>query len=61
MTKEVRIAHNLEERHANRALDIFYEAFARKFRIGFSNAGQVRRLFHDSINADNCIRCAARR
>ncbi len=55
MTEEVRIAHTLDERHVNRALDIFYEAFAEKFRIGFSNEGQVRRLFHDSINRDNCI------
>ncbi len=55
MTEEVRIAHTLEGRHVNRALSIFYEAFADKFRIGFSNEDQVRRLFHDSINPDNCI------
>ncbi len=55
MTQELKIAHTLDERHVNRALDIFHEAFARKFRIGFSNAEQVRRLFHDSINPDNCI------
>ena len=55
MTEEVRIAHTLEGRHVNHALSIFYEAFADKFRIGFSNEDQVRRLFHDSINRDNCI------
>ena len=55
MTEEVRIAHTLERRHVNQALSIFYEAFADKFHIGFSNEDQVRRLFHDSINPDNCI------
>lgn len=52
---QVRIVHSLEERHVHSALAIFYEAFARKFRIGFSDGEQFHRLFHDSLNRDNCI------
>ena len=52
---EVRILHSLEEQHVHSAIAIFYEAFAEKFHIGFSNAEQVYRLFHDSLNRDNCI------
>lgn len=52
---QVSIRHSLEEQHVRSAIAIFYEAFAEKFHIGFSNADQVYRLFHDSLNRDNCI------
>ena len=37
------------------ALRISYDAFALKFRIGFRNADDYVRLFHDQVNAQNCI------
>lgn len=52
---QLRILHSLEEQHVRSAIAIFWEAFAEKFHIGFSNADQVYRLFHDSLNRDNCI------
>ncbi len=52
---QVKILHSLEEQHVRSAIAIFYEAFAEKFHIGFNNADQVYRLFHDSLNRDNCI------
>ncbi len=52
---QVRILHSLEEQHVRSAIAIFWEAFAEKFHIGFSNADQIYRLFHDSLNRDNCI------
>lgn len=52
---QVRILYSLEEHHVRSAIAIFWEAFAEKFHIGFSNADQVYRLFHDSVDRDNCI------
>ncbi len=52
---QVRILHSLEEKHVRSAIALFYEAFAEKFHIGFSNTDQVYLLFHDSIDRDNCI------
>ena len=53
--EQLRINHSLDEKHVRTAIDIFHEAFAEKFRIGFSNGDQLYRLFHDSLDRDNCI------
>ena len=37
------------------ALAMSYDAFESKFRVGFDNADQFVKLFHDQVNVENCI------
>ena len=56
MTAEVvEIADGIDRKHVDDALRLSYEAFARKFRIGFRNAEDFVRLFGDSIDTTNCF------
>lgn len=51
----VEIHDGIERDQIVDALRISYDAFALKFRIGFRNADDYVRLFHDQVNAQNCI------
>lgn len=51
----VEIHDGIERDQIMDALRISYDAFALKFRIGFRNADDYVRLFHDQVNAQNCI------
>ena len=37
------------------ALAMSYDAFESKFRVGFDNADQFVKLFHDQVHVENCI------
>ena len=54
-TREVEIVNGLAEEHVDDALRVTYEAFAKKFRIGFRNAEDFVRLFRDSVDRDSCL------
>ena len=52
--REVRIVEGIAREHIQDALRVAHEAFAKKFRIGFSNADDLTRLFHDSLDPTRC-------
>ena len=54
---EVKIVEGLDEQHVDEALRVLYDAFAEKFRIGFRDADDLRRLFRDSVDRTSC--CSA--
>ena len=54
MKAEVKIVEGLDEQHVDEALRVLYEAFAEKFRIGFRDADDLRRLFRDSVDRTSC-------
>ena len=56
-TAEVKIVEGLEEQYVDDALRVLYDAFATKFRIGFRDADDLRRLFRDSVDRTSC--CSA--
>lgn len=51
---EVKVVEGLDEQHVDEALRVLYDAFAKKFRIGFRNADDLRRLFRDSVDRTSC-------
>ena len=55
MTSELRIIDGVEEAHLTDALLILYDAFAAKFRIGFSGPDDFVRLFRDGVNPSSCL------
>ncbi len=54
-TAEVQIVEGVDREYVDDALCITYDAFAKKFRIGFRNADDFVRLFRDSVDARNCF------
>ena len=52
---EVRIVEGIDERYVDDALRVAYDAFAKKFRIGFRNADDLIRLFRDSVDRTSCL------
>ena len=54
-TAEVQIVEGVDREYVDDALCITYDAFAKKFRIGFRNADDFIRLFRDSVDARNCF------
>ena len=52
--RDVRIVEGIADDHIDGALRVAYEAFAKKFRIGFRNADDLIRLFHDSLDQTRC-------
>lgn len=54
-TGEVNVVDGIDEMHLDDALRVAYDAFAVKFRIGFRNAGDLVRLFRDSVDPKSCI------
>ena len=54
-TAEVQIVEGIAREHVDDALRITYDAFAKKFRIGFRGADDFVRLFRDSVDARNCF------
>ncbi len=53
--REVEIVDGLAKEHVDDALRVTYEAFAKKFRIGFRNAEDFVRLFRGSVDRGSCI------
>ena len=54
-TPAVEIVEGVAREHVDEALGLLYEAFARKFRIGFRNAEDLVRLFRGSVDRDSCL------
>ena len=45
----------IDEQYVDDALRVAYEAFAKKFRIGFRNADDLIRLFRDAVDKTSCF------
>ena len=54
-TAEVKIVEGLDERYVDDALRVLYDAFAKKFRIGFRYADDLILLFRDSVDTTSCL------
>ena len=54
-TTDVQIVEGVDREYVDDALRITYDAFAKKFRIGFRNADDFIRLFRDSVDPENCL------
>ena len=54
-TAEVQIVEGVAGEYVDDALRITYDAFAKKFRIGFRGADDFVRLFRDSVDPENCF------
>ena len=54
-TTDVQIVEGIAREHVDDALRITYDAFAKKFRIGFRGADDFVRLFRDSVDPENCL------
>ena len=52
---DVQIVEGLDREYVDDALRITYDAFDKKFRIGFRNADDFVRLFRDSVDPKNCL------
>ncbi len=52
---ELKIVEGLDEQHVDDALRVVYDAFAKKFRLGFRHADDLRRLFRDSVDRTSCL------
>lgn len=52
---EVSIVEGIDDSFIEDALRLAYEAFAKKFHIGFRDAGDLVRLFSDSVNTKHCF------
>lgn len=52
--RDIRIVESIAEEHIRDALQVAYDAFSKKFRIGFRNAEDLIRLFHDSLDLTRC-------
>lgn len=52
---EATIVEGLASGHVNDALSLVYAAFAQKLRIGFRDARDLMRLFHDAVDATSCF------
>ena len=54
-TTDVQIVEGISLEHVDDALRITFDAFAKKFRIGFRNADDFIRLFRESVDPENCL------
>ena len=54
-TTDVQIVQGSDRVYVDDALRITYDAFAKKFRIGFRNADDFVRLFRESVDPENCL------
>ena len=54
-TPTVEIVEGVAPEHVNDALRVLYEAFARKFRIGFRNDDDFIRIFKGSVDRDSSL------
>ena len=54
-TAEVQIVEGVDREYVDDALRITYDAFAKKFHIGFRNGDDFVRLFRDSVDPKNCL------
>ncbi len=54
-TTDVQIVEGIDREYADDALRLTFDAFAKKFRIGFRNADDFVRLFRDSVDPKNCL------
>ena len=54
-TADVQIVEGVDREYVDDALCITYDAFAKKFRIGFRGADDFVRLFRDSVDPENCL------
>ena len=52
--QDIRIVDGIADEHVEDALRVAYDAFGKKFRIGFKNADDLIRLFHDSLDPTRC-------
>ena len=52
---EISIVEGIDSSYIEQALRLAYEAFAKKFRIGFRDADDFIRLFSDSVNPRHCF------
>ena len=52
---EVQIVEGVDREYVDDALRITFDAFAKKFRIGFRDADDFVRLFRDSVDPENCL------
>lgn len=60
MTKSgVAIVEGIDDSYIEDALRLAYEAFAKKFRVGFRDADGLVRLFGDSVNTRHCFTAIA--
>ena len=51
----LRIVEGLAEDYVNEALHLSFDAFAKKFRLGFRDAEDLIRLFRDSVDRNSCF------
>ena len=54
-TSEVQIVEGVDREYVDDVLRITYDAFAKKFRIGFRDADDFVCLFRDSVDPKNCL------
>ena len=52
---EVQIIEGIDREYVEDALRMTYDAFAKKFRIGFRDSADFVRLFRDSVDPENCL------
>ena len=55
ITREVNIVEGIDEAQVDDALRLTYDAFAKKFHIGFRDAGDFLRLFRDAVDTTSCL------
>ena len=56
---DVTVTEGLAAEHVEDALRVLYGAFAKKLRIGFRDAEDFVRLFHDRVNPAACLSATA--
>lgn len=54
-TTDVQIVEGIDREYVDDALRLTFDAFTKKFRIGFRNADDFVRLFRDSVDPKNCL------
>ena len=52
---QIQIDEGIDREYVDEALRITFDAFAKKFRIGFRDADDFVRLFRDSVDPENCL------
>ncbi len=52
---DVRIREGVPQDYVNDALRLSFDAFAKKFRLGFRDADDLIRLFGDSVDTTSCL------
>ena len=54
-TTDIQIVEGSDREYADDALRLTFDAFAKKFRIGFRDSNDFVRLFRDSVDSKNCL------